>query len=160
MMRGRILALKGIRSEDYPATEDRWVLDGDRGVTYSATIPEGSTITEGTWWEPGHTGSNLVSFDAEVGRNLNLAIGDKLVVNVLGRSLEVTIANFRTVEWRSLGINFVMVFSPNTFSGATYYNARDPHLSEQGRCGAGTRAAQGDGGGLSIRHYRTRARSA
>jgi putative ABC transport system permease protein len=120
MMRGRILELKGIKAEDYPATEDRWVLDGDRGVTYSPTLPEGSKLTEGTWWDKDHTGTNLVSFDHEIGRNLNLKLGDKLVVNVLGRNVDVTIANFRTVEWRSLGINFVMVFSPNTFQGAPY----------------------------------------
>src|SRR5690606_31492352 len=30
------------------------------------------------------------------------------------------IASFRQVEWESLGINFVMVFSPNTFAGAPH----------------------------------------
>ncbi len=89
-------------------------------MTYADALPEGSKITDGAWWAPGHTGPNLVSFDSEVGANLGLKVGDKLVVNVLGRNVEVEIANFRTVEWRSLGINFVMVFSPNTFRGAPY----------------------------------------
>ncbi len=31
-----------------------------------------------------------------------------------------TIANLRHVEWRNLGINFVMVFSPGTFRGAPH----------------------------------------
>jgi putative ABC transport system permease protein len=39
---------------------------------------------------------------------------------VLGRNITATIANLRQVEWRSLGINFVMVFSPNTFAGAPH----------------------------------------
>ena len=39
---------------------------------------------------------------------------------MLGRNLTATIANLRQVEWRSLGINFVMVFSPNTFAGAPH----------------------------------------
>jgi len=39
---------------------------------------------------------------------------------VLGRNVAATIANLRQVEWRSLGINFVMVFSPNTFAGAPH----------------------------------------
>ncbi|MFT7759280.1 UNVERIFIED_CONTAM: hypothetical protein ODX46_25135, partial [Salmonella enterica subsp. enterica serovar Enteritidis] len=29
-------------------------------------------------------------------------------------------ANFRQVEWESLAINFVMVFSPNAFAGAPH----------------------------------------
>ncbi len=121
MMRGRIMSLKGIRAEDYKAPEQAaWVLDGDRGLTYSEKLPEGSTLTAGAWWKPDHADGNLVSFDQELAGELGLAVGDKLVVNVLGRNIEVTIANLRTVEWRSLGINFVMVFSPNTFKGAPY----------------------------------------
>ena len=30
------------------------------------------------------------------------------------------VANLRRVEWQSLGINFVMVFSPSTFAGAPH----------------------------------------
>ena len=33
------------------------------------------------------------------------------------------IANMRTVDWESLGINFVMVFSPNAFRGAPHHLA-------------------------------------
>jgi putative ABC transport system permease protein len=37
---------------------------------------------------------------------------------VLGRNLTARLANLRNLDWQSLGINFVMVFSPNTFRGA------------------------------------------
>ncbi|RZK94066.1 MAG: FtsX-like permease family protein, partial [Methylobacterium sp.] len=46
--------------------------------------------------------------------------GSRVTVNVLGRNLTATIANLRKVEWRNLGINFVMVFSPGTFRGAPH----------------------------------------
>jgi putative ABC transport system permease protein len=39
---------------------------------------------------------------------------------VLGRNVTATIANLRTVDWQSLGINFVMVFSPGAFRGAPH----------------------------------------
>lgn len=39
---------------------------------------------------------------------------------MLGRDLTATIFNLRRVEWRNLGINFVMVFSPGTFRGAPH----------------------------------------
>ena len=45
-----------------------------------------------------------------------------MVVNVLGRNIEATIGTVRKVEWENLGINFVMVFSPNTFNGAPVTN--------------------------------------
>ncbi len=34
--------------------------------------------------------------------------------------MTATIFNLRKVEWRNLGINFVMVFSPGTFKGAPH----------------------------------------
>jgi putative ABC transport system permease protein len=43
-----------------------------------------------------------------------------VTVNVLGRNITARIANLRQVEWESMGINFVMVFSPNTFAGAPH----------------------------------------
>ncbi len=39
---------------------------------------------------------------------------------MLGRSLTAKIANLRKIDWQSLGINFVMVFSPNAFAGAPH----------------------------------------
>lgn len=121
MMRGRIVSLKGIRAQDYPSPEEvAWVLEGDRGITFADAQPDGSTILAGDWWPAGYSGAPLVSFDAEIARQLDLSIGDEVVVNVLGREIVVTIANLRSVEWRTLGINFVMVFSPHTFAGAPY----------------------------------------
>jgi putative ABC transport system permease protein len=55
-----------------------------------------------------------------VAAGLGLGVGDEITVNVLGRNITAQIANLRTVEWRTLGINFVMVFSPNTFAGAPH----------------------------------------
>ncbi|MHB2165495.1 ABC transporter permease [Alsobacter sp. R-9] len=123
MMRGRLVALNGVRASEVKAAENaQWVLEGDRGITFSPALPEGSRLVEGTWWAPDHRGERLVSFDAEVAAGLGLKIGDTITVNVLGRDISAKVANFRRVEWQTLGINFVMVFSPNTFAGAPHTN--------------------------------------
>lgn len=119
MLRGRIVALKGVPVEKAKiAEESRFVLEGDRGVTFSALPPENAEIVEGAWWKPDHAGPPLVSFDAETARNLGLAVGDRITVNVLGRDVEATIASLRRIEWGRLAINFFMVFSPDAFRGA------------------------------------------
>jgi putative ABC transport system permease protein len=121
MMRGRLVAIKGVPVGQIKAADDiAWVLDGDRGITYAQRLPEGSKIVAGDWWAPEHRGGNLVSFDERIGRGLGLSLGDEITVNVLGRNITARIANFRRVEWRNIGINFVMVFSPNTFAGAPH----------------------------------------
>jgi len=121
MLRGRVMALNGVdvREVQVPP-EGAWVLRGDRGITYSATPPENATVTGGQWWPADYQGEPLVSFAAEEAGQLGLKIGDTVTVNVLGRNVTARIANFRQIEWESLGINFVMVFSPNTFSGAPH----------------------------------------
>jgi putative ABC transport system permease protein len=121
MLRGRMVALDGVDVENIEAPSDaEWALRGDRGVTYAATLPKGSVLVEGTWWPADYTGEPLVSYDAELAEAFGVGIGDTLTVNVLGRDVTARIANLRRVEWESLSINFVMVFSPNTFAGAPH----------------------------------------
>jgi putative ABC transport system permease protein len=121
MMRGRVVTLNGVPAEQIKAA-DRfgWVLEGDRGITYGAELPKDSTLVSGTWWAPDHRGEALVSFDHELATGLGLRVGDQITVNVLGRNITARLANTRKVEWRNLGINFVMMFSPNTFAGAPH----------------------------------------
>ena len=121
MLRGRIVSLDGIAAADYPAPPSaEWVLRGDRGITYAAAVPEGSTLVAGDWWPADYAGPPQVSFAADLAEELGLEVGDPVVVNVLGREIAATIANLRTVDWETLGINFVMVFSPATFAGAPH----------------------------------------
>lgn len=121
MLRGRIVALNGIDVDKVNVPpQGEWVLRGDRGITYAKNLPENSTLTQGTWWPADYSGEPLVSFAAKEAEELGLKIGDTLTVNVLGRNMTAKIANFRQVQWETLAINFVMVFSPNTFTGAPH----------------------------------------
>jgi putative ABC transport system permease protein len=121
MLRGRIVAFNGedVTKLNVPAA-GRWVLNGDRGITYSDAVPENAALTEGSWWDKDYSGEPLVSFSSEEAHELGLKIGDTVTVNVLGRNITAKIANLRRVQWESLSINFVMVFSPNTFRGAPH----------------------------------------
>ncbi|MDQ0457342.1 putative ABC transport system permease protein [Rhizobium paknamense] len=121
MLRGRIIAFNGqdVTKMNVPP-EGRWVLRGDRGITYATEVPRNSTVTQGQWWPADYKGEPLVSFSEQEGKELGLKLGDKVTVNVLGRNITATIANFRKLDWQSLSINFVMVFSPNTFAGAPH----------------------------------------
>jgi putative ABC transport system permease protein len=121
MLRGRIVAARGVRAEDlHPTTDSEWVLQSDRGLTATGEIPKGSKIVEGKWWGEHYDGPPLISIEKKIADGLGLKIGDEIVVNVLGRDIPARIGNMRTVDWQGLGINFVLVFSPNTFKGAPH----------------------------------------
>jgi putative ABC transport system permease protein len=121
MLRGRIVSANGIKAEDLKPTPDAaWVLQSDRGLTYTGNIPAGSRLVEGDWWGPNYNGPPLVSFEKKLAEGLGLKLGDPVTINVLGRPITAQIANMRTVDWESLGINFVLVYSPGAFAGAPH----------------------------------------
>jgi putative ABC transport system permease protein len=121
MLRGRLVKLGDRLAETVKAPpEVQWVLNGDRGLTYSQGVPDGSTVVAGQWWPADYAGEPLVSFEADIAKGLGLKIGDMVTVNVLGRNVSARIANLREVKWESLALNFVLVFSPNTLTGAPH----------------------------------------
>jgi putative ABC transport system permease protein len=121
MLRGRIVAAHGVKAEDLKASSDsEWVLQSDRGLTYTGEIPKGSKVVEGAWWGADYSGPPLVSMEKKIADGLKLKIGDEIVVNVLGRDITATISNLRNIDWQGLGINFVLVFSPGAFKGAPH----------------------------------------
>ena len=120
-MRGRITTVKGVPAEQIDvAAEQRWVLQGDRGLTYARDLPGGSTLLAGQWWPRDYNGPPLISIEEKAAKGLGVGIGDKLTVNVLGRDIEAEIASIRQLDWSSFGINFVLVFSPGLLERAPH----------------------------------------
>ena len=120
-LRGRIVKIGGkpVAEVDVPP-ESRWAVEGDRGVTYSAAPPEGSRIVAGEWWPPDYRGPQLISFDEALAKAFGLGLGDTITVNILGRDIEARIASLRRIEWTTLAINFVFVYSPGTLDKAPH----------------------------------------
>jgi putative ABC transport system permease protein len=119
MLRGRIVKLNGVPVERATIAPDaRWAVRGERGLTYAATVPEGSRLAAGNWWPADYHGPPLVSFDAGLAHGMGLRVGDTLTVNLLGRDITARIASLRHIDWARLGINFAIVFAPGTLEAA------------------------------------------
>ena len=88
-------------------------------------------MVAGTWWPADYNGAPLVSFDAEAAVALGLEVGDTIGVNVLGREVVAEIANLRQIDWTTLGINFVMVFSPGLLEQAPQSYIATAHLDPE-----------------------------
>ena len=120
-LRARIVSLKGVPADKVRVAQDsQWALRGDRGLTYSADMPRGSTLASGTWWHADYAGPPLLSLDADLARGWGLNIGDTLRANVLGRDIDFRVANTRHVNWRGMAINFTMVASPGLLEHAPH----------------------------------------
>ncbi|MGR3342582.1 MAG: ABC transporter permease [Paracoccaceae bacterium] len=118
MLRGIITRINGL-----PAAEvagDHWVISGDRGITYSARLPAGSDLTEGSWWPEGYTGAPQISFSAHEAEEIGLKLGDTMTINVLARDIVGTITSFRTVDFSNAGMGFVLSVNPAAIAGAPH----------------------------------------
>lgn len=118
MLRGIVTRINGQPARDVAG--EHWVLRGDRGITYAQVPLEGTKITEGEWWPKDYTGPPLLSFAEEEALEMGLGVGDEVTINVLGRDITATISNLRDVEFRTMGINFVMTLNPSALAGAPH----------------------------------------
>jgi putative ABC transport system permease protein len=124
-LRGAILAYgpegqQTIVSQLEELPEGAWALRGERGLTYAERLPQGNSLIEGEWWPAGYNGEPLVSVDEELATAAGLEIGDVLTIGLLGVERTARIANFRRIDWESMGFNYVLVFSPNTLADAPH----------------------------------------
>lgn len=118
MLRGVIAKVNGRPARE--AVGPHWALNGDRGVTYAAAPPEGTTLTAGEWWPADHAGPPLMSFAAGEAAEMGLKLGDAVTLNILGRDVTATIASFREVDFRDMGINFLIALNPAALAGAPH----------------------------------------
>ncbi|MFK7765004.1 MAG: ABC transporter permease [Roseobacter sp.] len=117
--------LRGVvtRINDRLATEvagDHWVVQGDRGVTYAAQMPENTRIIKGEWWPEDYSGPPQISFAAEEAEEMGLDLGDTLTINILGRDIVGTITSLREVDFSNAGIGFILTMNPQALSGAPH----------------------------------------
>ncbi len=149
-LRGTIVAYAGQRVADLEEIpEGAWFLRGERGVTYSTGLPEGSDLVAGRWWPQDYSGPPLISLDEEAAKTMGIGVGDTLTVNVLGREIEASIASLRKVNWDTMGFNYVLVFSPNTLATAPHSLAATV-TTPSGRDGAVTHALLDAFPGVSV----------
>ena len=118
MLRGIIARINGRPAHD--VVGDHWVVSGDRGLTFSAEQPKGTTLTAGTWWPADYTGPAQVSFAADEAAEMKLPLGTKLTLNILGRDIEATITSFRKVDFSNAGMGFIMSIDPAAVAGAPH----------------------------------------
>jgi len=139
MLRGRVTRLNGeTATPDKVAEGGRWILRGDRGVTWARELPEGETLVAGEWWPADYSGPQLVSLSANSAAELGLGIGDTITINILGRNITGTVANLRDVRWGTLRMNFLFMFSPGVLVNAPQTHLATVHADPEREAGIET----------------------
>ncbi len=128
MLRGIITRINGKPAREVAG--EHWVLQGDRGVTYSQSPTENTTITAGEWWPEDYAGPPLISFAAEEAMEMGLDLGDELTINILGRDITGEITSFREVDFSTAGIGFILTMNPSALAGAPHTHIATVYAEE------------------------------
>ena len=117
--RGRIMEVNGKKAEEALADKNEsWVINSDRGFTYTAELPANIHITAGQWWDKNYSGPPIISIASNVARAFNIGVGDKMTLNILGSDITATVANVRDIDWSSFTMNFAITFAPGLLEKA------------------------------------------
>nr|WP_240969461.1 FtsX-like permease family protein [Sneathiella limimaris] len=120
-LRGRVVKVNGVPASEVAISSDvKWVLRGDRGITYSKEVPVNATLTAGEWWPSDYSGPPLISLSEDAALGMGIGVGDTMTINVMGREITATIASLRKIDWSTLAINFVIVFDHYTLAAAPH----------------------------------------
>ncbi len=118
MLRGTLSMVDGKKLADLGSAANSDVaalMDQEVPLTFSATLPEYSTVSTGTYWPVDYAGPPEVSVASRLQKALGLKLGDMLDFLVAGDTVSARITSFRDIIWRDGSVNFSFVFSPGTF---------------------------------------------
>lgn len=114
MIRGRLVNRNGqpIRAEDFTDARAQRLLRREFNLTWMDRLPDDNRITAGQFWDTATSNPAQWSVEAGLAQTLSLNLGDTLVFQLPGDTLEAKITSLRTVEWGSFHPNFFVVAPP------------------------------------------------
>ena len=119
-LRGRIVRVNGLDPEEALVNDEHgWLIRGDRGLSYAAVAPD-NPVVDGEWWPEDYAGPPLLSVDVDVIDAFELALGDTITLNVLGREITAEVRHVRRVEWQGMQVNFALLLSPEPLRRAPH----------------------------------------
>ena len=119
-LRGRIVRVNGLDPQDALVDEEQgWLIQGDRGLSYSAQAPDAEVVA-GQWWPEDYAGPPLLSVDVDVIDAFDLELGDTITLSVLGREITAEVRHVRRVEWEGMRLDFALILSPEPMRRAPH----------------------------------------
>lgn len=119
----RLASIDGHPANELAAAAPRgdrrhWALSREQRLTYMEHLPKGNKITAGCLWCKPDV--NEVSVADDFAHDLKLHLGSRLVFNIQGVSIPVTVTSLRHVDWGTFGINFFFVVEPGVLEHAPH----------------------------------------
>ena len=111
----------------------RWILKREFRSTYRSELTSTEKMTAGEWvarYDPAqNTGPVPVSFEEKIAADLGLKIGDEVTIAMEGfdEVMKLRVASLRQVEWRSMNLNFFIVFPEGVIDDYVSFHVAAAH---------------------------------
>lgn len=114
LVRARMNLINGedVKDKNYPDEGGKWFVNREQNLSWATELSDSNEIVEGEWWPPDYKGPPLVSIEQEAAMETGLGIGDVLLFEIAGQTLEAEISSIREINWDSFKPNFFLVLSP------------------------------------------------
>ena len=128
VLRARVTGVKGaeVNLESYRDVRGRGSLAREYTITYRDHLESNETLMKGEFWTgkgplPADAAELEVSIERSIHERFDIAPGDLMRFDVLGRTVEARVTSVRDVEWEdSRNGGFMFVFRPGPLSDAPH----------------------------------------
>lgn len=114
MVRARLVSRNGHTIENTKWQDERAKRLAERefNLSWAATMQTDNKLLAGRWWTPAEHGKPYLSLEEGLAKTLNIKLGDRLMFDVAGSPLQLTVTSIRKVEWDTMRANFFAVTPP------------------------------------------------
>ena len=95
----------------------RWTLTRELRLTYGAELPRGNRVIAGAFPD-GPSIRNGLSLEEDYAQDLGVTVGDSVTFDVQGVPVDMTVTSVRTIDWRTMGMNFFLFAEPGPLDDA------------------------------------------
>jgi putative ABC transport system permease protein len=114
MVRGRLISKNGkdISTTQWQDERAKHLAEREFNLSWAAQMQSDNQILSGRWWTPKEYGKPYLSIEQDLAKTLGIRLGDKLLFDVAGDPLTLTVTSLRKVDWDTMRANFFAVTPP------------------------------------------------
>jgi putative ABC transport system permease protein len=114
MVRARLISKNGndISATQWDSERAKHLAEREFNLSWAAQMQSDNKLLSGRWWTSKDYGKPYLSLEQDLAKTLGIQLGDKLLFDVAGTPLTLTVTNLRKVEWDTMRANFFTVTPP------------------------------------------------
>lgn len=119
MVKGRLMEVNGVPmvTSKYTDEQSRRLAEREFNLSWAAEMQVDNELVGGRWWTVAEHGQPLISLEEGLAKKLGLKVGDKLVYDIAGTRVDLTVSSLRKVDWDTMRANFFAVTPPGVLDG-------------------------------------------